>query len=155
MAESAWVFVDLQCPECREILTDVVWFAWGGMLSTNIHNGPMYSLGDRLVWFSDARGKVHADSRLPFTRGVNLGDPRALNVDVYEINGVPRKCPACGLSLYGSCVEITNGVIHRVRAIPEGEHDDNIHAVEIDPKSGESKRYFELKRPVGVMPWPG
>jgi predicted RNA-binding Zn-ribbon protein involved in translation (DUF1610 family) len=155
MAEYAWVNTELICPECGEILTDVVWFAWGGLLSQNFHSGPVYSIGDRLLWFADAKGVVHADVRLPFAPGVNVGDPRITNVDVYETNGVPSKCPNCGLELAGSRVLIRDGMIRQVDAVPAGKHDENLLAVEIDPTTGEGVRTFDIFGRAGVMPWPG
>jgi hypothetical protein len=140
MAEYAWVFADLTCPECSETIADVVWFAWGGMLSQNMHAGPVYALGDRLLWFSDAQGVVHADVRLPAASGINFG--------------VPKRCVGCGLELQGSRVSIRNGVVSGVDVVPKGTYDDDVHAVEIDPRTGAALRTLGVNRPVGVMPWP-
>jgi hypothetical protein len=154
MAEYAWVFEDLTCPECGETIADVVWFAWGGMLSQNMHAGPVYALGDRLLWFSDAQGVVHADVRLPAASGINFGDPRLPHVDVYEVTGVPKRCVGCGLELQGSRVSIRNGVVSGVDVVPKGTYDEDVHAVEIDPRTGAALRTLGVNRPVGVMLWP-
>jgi hypothetical protein len=84
MTQYAWVHADLNCPECGHVLVNRVWLEWGGMLSADPNAGPTYVVGDRLLWFSDARGIVHADSTLPDSRGSNVGDPRLTDVDVYS-----------------------------------------------------------------------
>ena len=33
MGSYAWVEFDLRCPECEEVIDDVVWMPWGGVMS--------------------------------------------------------------------------------------------------------------------------
>lgn len=77
------------------------------------------------------------------------------DVDVYEINGVPGRCPGCRLELFGSRVSIRGGVIRAVDAIPKGAQDENVLAVEIDPQNGAALRTFDIFIRTGVMPAPG
>lgn len=150
-AESAWVLADLECPGCSMVLVNVVWFSWGGMLSDDQTLGPLYAPGKHLLWYSDRSGYVHADAWLSSSRGVNVGDPRAIHVDVYETRGVPRACPACTVELFGSRVSLRDGAITRVEAVVAGQHDENIHAVEVDPIAGEVVRTFDAGRQIVMM----
>lgn len=151
----AWVAADLPCPTCQGVLTNDVWFAWGGLLSRDYHSGPVYEVGDRLLWFSNAAGRAHADAMVPTLRGLNVGDPCLPDVDVYEINGVPGRCPHCRTKVFGSRVSIRAGVIRRVEAVPEGEYDKDLLAIVLDPATGSTLHRFDIFGRVTEMPLPG
>src|SRR5262249_53065229 len=104
-----------------------------------------------LLWFADATGQVHADSAMAMGRGVNVGDPRMTHVDVYEAEGVPRRCPSCDLRVYGSKVQIRDGIISGVDALLREPRVD-LAAVVFDPKTGEESEWLSNFTPLGVMP---
>ena len=153
MAKYAWLQETLLCPKCGTAVTDVVWFTWGGVLSSNINVGPIYVRGDRLLWFADATRNVHPNSDIPMSRGANIGDPSMTHVDVYEPDAVPRRCPGCDLRIHGSKVQIRDGVIRGAEVILH-ELPDDLLAIAFDPATGEESEHVSSFAPLGVMPWP-
>jgi hypothetical protein len=149
----AWLHETLSCPKCGTAVTDLVWFHWGGVLSSDINCGPVYVRGDRLLWFADATGRVHADVSIPMSRGANIGDPSMTHVDVYDVNGVPSRCPGCDLRMYGSKVEIRDGVIWGAEVLLY-EPPSDLHAVVWDPVTGKESQRLSAFKPLGVLPWP-
>jgi hypothetical protein len=120
---------------------------------TTINCGPVYVRGDRLLWFADATGRVHADVSIPMSRGANIGDPSMTHVDVYDVNGVPSRCPGCDLRMYGSKVEIRDGVIWGAEVLLY-EPPSDLHAVVWDPVTGKESQRLSAFKPLGVLPWP-
>jgi hypothetical protein len=123
---------DLECPRCGQVLVDVVWFAWGGLLSYDFSGGPLYLPGDHILWFAGADGTVRGDRSWRDARGRNVGDPTAMNVDVYEINGIPSKCPDCALSIEASVVSVRRGKVAEARVVVDGPIDVDLHALIFD-----------------------
>src|SRR5262245_2102386 len=153
MSNFAWLHEPLLCPNCRTVLTEVVWFKWGGLLSPDINSGPLYVRGDRLLWYADATGHVHADTAMPMGRGENIGDPSKTHVDVYAVNGVPSRCPSCDLRIHGSKVQIRDGVIWGAEVVLH-ELSTDLLAVVWDPATGKESERLSSFTPLGVMPWP-
>lgn len=154
MSKCAWLRINLACPDCGHLSTGEVSFSWGGLLSKNINTGPVYSIGDKLLWFSNAEGRVQSDAALPGDVAVNLGSPSLPDVDVVESFGSPRKCPECRLRLAATVVSIRGGVIRGAEFAPIGRYEDTVIAVEIDPRTNEPLSIFYEDEPLGVMSWP-
>lgn len=159
MPRYAWVTEELKCPRCGAVLSDLVWFAWGGLMTADPKRGPVYAIGDHLLWFADADGVAQDDrywaAKSSGSReGVNFGDPRLLDVDVYEPDGeeAPRLCGSCGLALQGVCVSIRGGVVAGVAAVPEGAVDDGLHAIVYDGATGRVTDRLPVHRPIIEMP---
>lgn len=154
----AWVTEELRCPRCDAVLSDLVWFAWGGLMTADPKRGPVYVVGDHLLWFADANGVAQDDRYWAATstgrrEGVNFGDPRLLDVDVYELDGedAPRLCGSCGLALQGACVSIRRGAIASVAAVAEGAVDEGLLAVVHDSTTGRVTDRLPTDRPIIEM----
>jgi hypothetical protein len=154
----AWLGTKLKCPRCGRMLTevglDLLGFSWGGVRSEDPDDGPMYGIGDRPLWFCDARGVVHPHSRAFSGRGANIGDPRIPDVDVFTDRGTPESCAHCGMRFFGARVEIRDAVIKGATLVNEA-HGLTGRAAVIGQETGKVVRLLSLNEGLGVMPWPG
>lgn len=136
MAANAWVDAQMRCPGCDAVVADLHRLSWGGVLSADVRDGPVYRIGSGLLWFVDDQGIVPADtSWSPPRCGANLGDPRIADVDVPTED--PSRCLVCGLELHGAVIAIRRGVIAGIRAAAPGEALPHVNAIVIDPATGE------------------
>ena len=149
MAKYAWVSEPLLCPSCGEPIADMVWFAWGGLITTDMGRGPTYRIGDHLLWLvgSDGIAKPYHywSPREGIRENVNLGDPAVLNVDVFEQQGLPSACAGCSTAIHRSCVSIRRGVITGVSVVAPGVVDDDLHAVGLNDQGEEVVRFTDME----------
>ena len=137
MGSYAWVEFDLRCPECEEVIDDVVWMPWGGVMSYDHSYGPTYRVGGRLLWFVDDHGRVPPDTSWRF-RAMNAGSPMFRNVDVYT-DQTPEACLRCGFEIACGVVAIRDGVIADVAVVAQGTKDPTVVAVVLDDETLEPR----------------
>ena len=89
-------------------------------------------MGDHILWFVDSSGVARGGCTWRNGRGTNVGDPTAANVDVFETNGLPAACPACGRAIVASVVSIRGAVIVGARLVVDEGHDPDLLAVVFD-----------------------
>jgi hypothetical protein len=79
-----------------------------------------------------------------------VGNPTAANVDVFETNGLPAACPACGQAIAASVVSIRDAVIVGARLVVDEGQDPDLLAVVFD-ESGEVVARHSVFDPVEEM----
>lgn len=121
---TAWVRAPLHCPEqsCGNLLSDISWFPWGGVFSADVNSGPVYSLGNGVLWFCTPAGQVPAYTIFPHGGG-NQGDPGHPDVDVFIEMTPYRRCPGCSTELLGVVTSVRADLIVGVRAVEPGNWD--------------------------------
>lgn len=128
MASCGWLETELECPTCDTVLTDLVWFTWGGVRSQNAAWGPIYRRGDTVLWFVLRSGEVPEDTVFPDKRCTNVGSPSVRSAQVFDERGVPNRCPGCARTLQGAVVEIADNVIVDARAVTAGGWPEGVHS---------------------------
>jgi hypothetical protein len=150
MASYSWVEFAVACPRCGEILDDVVWLPWGGVMSYDIRRGPVYRLGSRLLWHLDHE-TAPANTAWSSAHATNLGDPSLAAVDVFAENA-PTHCGSCGARIAAVVVRIRDGKVMDVAVLEELDVDPNVGARVIDIETGEVVEDLPAVFPVDERP---
>jgi hypothetical protein len=116
VGRNAWVEFDNRCQRCGDQWETAVWFWWGGVISPSVTYGPVYRVGDAILWALDGDAQLLSSE---IGRSYNLGSPTKNRVVVYDARTPPRECRECGerVPLWG--IEVVDGVIAGVRPAPE------------------------------------
>jgi hypothetical protein len=138
MAHYAHLAIDLGCPACGSLVTDLIWFPWGFSASYSPIDEHLYRLGDAIRWKTCRDG--HAPAWTYFWREVtitfkgqhftaiseeaNLGDPAVTDLIVVFPYPEDQCCAACNQQLGGTAVEIRDARIRRAWVYRSGEFSD-------------------------------
>lgn len=143
MAHYAYLAVDLLCPTCRHLCTDMLWFQWGYCPGRAIYDDYVYHLGDSIFWWPCKDAAII--SWVYFTeneepRGANIGDPAIRDLFIqdaaqfsWEEPEQRRRCEGCGAYLEGAIMEIRDNIITQAWIYQAGEFDHRVDCVIIGP----------------------
>jgi hypothetical protein len=123
----------------------------GGVLSYDFRRGPVYRVGWRLLWHVDDAGTAPANTAWRSSHATNIGDPRLRSVDVVADNA-PTRCTGCHATIGAVKVSIRDGIIAGVVVLSEIDVDASVHAVVLDPESGEPVEELSSSLPIDMRP---
>jgi hypothetical protein len=148
MPNYAHLEIELHCPDCTTLITDIVWFQWAFCPGHTLHKDLVYHVGDAVRWKQCSHGGLFSwasfrdDER---NAGTNIGDPTIRNLicsDVYQFYWDSleqrRRCPTCRAILEGAMVEIRDGTIRGARIYRPGEFAQRVDVYLI----GQDGQYF-------------
>ena len=141
MPKHAHLVIDLCCPDCRAVVTDLCWFQWGYCASYSIVPEYLYRIGDAIRWAAADDGSIPAWTYFDIDNHAgNLGDPAVLDLVVQDATELywreesrRRRCPGCQQPIEGAAIEIRGGVIRRAWIYRRGELDHLVDLHELAP----------------------
>jgi hypothetical protein len=122
MPRYTYLQVDLPCPSCGTIRTDMLWFQWGfcpGYLPRTQH---IYRVGDAIIWKACKDGSIPAwtyfeqkdEAGGTVDLAANIGDPSFLNLIIHDPaqeSFLQEPCPTCHGAFGGAAIELKEGII--------------------------------------------
>src|SRR3954464_1226387 len=109
MPKHAHLVIDLCCPDCRAVVTDLVWFQWGYCANYSVVEEYLYRIGDAIRWATADDGSTPAWTYFEIDNHAgNLGDPALQDLVVHDTTefywtdeSQRRRCPGCQQPLEG------------------------------------------------------
>lgn len=137
MTHYAYVKVDLKCPYCDTIVTDLLWFQWGFCPGYSPREDYVYKISDPIHWKTCSDDSIR--SWVYFEGGgANIGDPSIKNLIVKDSAQywLDKQCDKCQQPIAGAALEIKYGIIQKAWLYKPSElgDDADIFVVESDGK---------------------
>lgn len=121
MPAYAYLSTSLRCPECDEVVADLLCFHWGYLPGAKVRADLLYHLGDAVRWRACTNGDIPPWARFG-PLDYNAGDPTTEDLVVMDANGwLDDYVHDCGNFIGGAAIEIRGGVLRRAWLCAPGD----------------------------------